>query len=151
MDDIRVFIQYGMLTDEKFYQRAAKFYLFKNTEGKCFTFDEYKEHITATQTDKEKNLISILQIKQVSICLLLLQKTEAMMCWKWTGQLDSHFINLVERKFENSRFSRVDSDTIDKLINKEEAQVSKLSKEQEEALKPVFKITGCERKIYRDV
>ena len=138
-DDIRVFIQYGMLTDEKFYERAAKFYLFKNTEGKCFTFDEYKEHITAAQTDKEKQLIYLYTSdKTGQHTFVASAKDRGYDVLEMDGQLDSHFINLVERKFENSHFTRVDGDTIDKLIKKDESQVSKLSKEQEETLKPVF-------------
>lgn len=138
-DDIRVFIQYGMLTDEKFYERAAKFYLFKNTEGKCFTFDEYKEQIKAAQTDKDKNLIYLYTTdKTAQHTFVEAAKERAYDVLEMDGQLDSHFINLVERKFENSHFTRVDGDTVDKLIKKEEAQVSKLSKEQQDELKPVF-------------
>ncbi|MCG3166382.1 MAG: Chaperone protein HtpG [Bacteroidia bacterium] len=138
-DDIRVFIQYGMLTDEKFYERAAKFYLFKNTEGKCFTFDEYKEYIKAAQTDKDKNLIYLYTSDKVAQhTFVSAAKDRGYDVLELDGQLDSHFINLVERKFENSHFTRVDGDTIDKLIKKDEAQVSKLTKEQEESLKPVF-------------
>ena len=138
-DDIRVFIQYGMLTDEKFYERAAKFYLFKNTDGKCFTFDEYKEHIKAAQTDKDKNLIYLYTSdKTAQHTFVETAKQRGYDVLDMDGQLDSHFINLVERKFENSHFTRVDGDTIDKLIKKDEAQVSKLTNEQQDALKPVF-------------
>ncbi|MGE3826003.1 MAG: molecular chaperone HtpG, partial [Bacteroidia bacterium] len=147
-DDIRVFIQYGMLTDEKFYERAAKFYLFKNTDGICFTFDEYKEHISAAQTDKEKQLIYLYTSdKTAQHTFVASAKDRGYDVLEMDGQLDSHFINLVERKFENSRFSRVDGDTIDKLINKEKAQVSKLSKEQEEILKPVFESQVAKEKF----
>lgn len=138
-DDIRVFIQYGMLTDEKFYDRAAKFYLFKNTKGKFFTFDEYKEHIKAAQTDKDKNLIYLYTSdKTAQHTFVASANDRGYDVLEMDGQLDSHFINLVERKFENSHFTRVDGDTIDKLIKKDDAQVSKLTKEDEEVLKPVF-------------
>ncbi len=147
-DDIRVFIQYGMLTDEKFYDRAAKFYLFKNTEGKCFTFDEYKELIMAAQSDKDKNLIYLYTTdKTAQHTFVASAKDRGYDVLEMDGQLDSHFINIVERKFENSHFTRVDGDTIDKLIKKEESQVSKLSKEQEEALKPVFEAQVTKEKF----
>lgn len=138
-DDIRVFIQYGMLTDEKFYERAAKFYLFKNTENKFFTFEEYKEHIKPAQTDKDKNLVYLYTSdKTAQHVFVTSAKDRGYDVLEMDGQLDSHFINLLERKFENSHFTRVDADTIDKLVKKEDAQVSKLSKEQEETLKPLF-------------
>ena len=147
-DDIRVFIQYGILTDEKFYERAAKFYLFKNTDGKFFTFDEYKEHIKAAQTDKDKNLIYLYTSdKTGQHTFVASAKDRGYDVLDMDGQLDSHFINLVERKFENSHFTRVDGETIDKLIKKDEAQVSKLTQEQQDSLKPVIESQVAKEKF----
>ncbi len=138
-DDIKVFIQYGMISDEKFYERAEKFYLFKNTEGKFFTLEEYKKHIKSEQTDKDKKLIYIYtnnpdehhayiaQAKERGYDILLMD-----------GVLDTHFINKIEQKLSDSSFIRVDAETADKLIKKQDELPSKLSKEDEEKLKKVI-------------
>ncbi|MEZ5173833.1 MAG: molecular chaperone HtpG [Bacteroidia bacterium] len=137
-DDIRVFIQYGMLSDEKFSERAMKFNLFRNTEGKYFTKEEYAEHIKTAQTDKDENLIwlyctntdeqhsFISAAKERGYDILVLDNV-----------LDAHFINMLESKLEKTRFVRVDSDTVDKLIAREEDQPSKLSEEEQNKLKPI--------------
>ncbi|MCX6232061.1 MAG: molecular chaperone HtpG [Bacteroidetes bacterium] len=138
-DDIKVFIEYGMITDEKFAERAEKFCLFKNTEGSYFTLEDYKEKIKDLQTDKNKKTVYlytnnvddqhsyIQQAKEKGYDVLVMD-----------GVLDSHFINLMERKFEQSSFVRVDADTIDKLIKKEDEIPSKLSEAEKEKLKPIF-------------
>lgn len=138
-DDIKIFIQYGMLSDEKFYDRATKFWLFKNTDGKYFTMDEYKAHIEASQKDKDDKLIYLYtsdvegqhnyidSAKEKGYDVLVMD-----------SPLDSHFVNQMEQKLENSSFARVDADTIDKLINKDEEAPSKLSDEEKEKLKPIF-------------
>lgn len=138
-DDIKIFIQYGMLSDDKFYERAAKFWLFKNTEGKYFTIEEYKEHITAGQTDKDSKLVYLYTndaVAQHAYIDIAIEKGYDVL--QMDSPLDSHFVNQLERKFENSTFARVDADIIDRLINKDEEVPSKLSDEEKEKLKPIF-------------
>lgn len=138
-DDIKVFIQYGMISETKFYDRAEKFYLFKNLGGKYFTFDEYKSHIKDSQTDKDKNLIHLYtsnRDEQHSFIASVEAKGYDVLVMD--GVLDNHFINSIESKLEKSRFARVDADVVEKLIAKDEVMPSKLSDEQKESLKPVF-------------
>ena len=138
-DDIKVFIQYGMVTDEKFYDRAAKFYLFKNTENKYFTYEEYRNHIITLQKDKSDMLIYLYTSDIQSQHTYIQNATErGYDVLLMDGVLDTHFINNVEQKFEKSRFSRVDAETVDKLIEKDEPTPSKLSAEQEKNLKELF-------------
>lgn len=138
-DDIRVFIQYGMITEDKFFDRAQKFLLYKNTEGKYFTADEYEKHIKKQQTDKDKNMI-ILYTSDMEDQHSYIEaaREKAYDVLVFDGVLDSHFINTMEQKESNTRFTRVDSDTIDKLINKEENIPSKLDDAQKDQLKPVI-------------
>jgi len=138
-DDIKVFIQYGCVTDEKFYDRAKSFYLLKNIENKYFTLDEYKTHIEALQKDKEENLI-YLYASDVDSQHVYIQaaKERGYDILLLDGFLDTHFINMLEQKLEKSRFTRVDADIIDKLIQKDEVQVSKLSEEEAKKLKELF-------------
>ncbi|HAP69613.1 MAG TPA: molecular chaperone HtpG, partial [Flavobacteriales bacterium] len=138
-DDIKIFIQYGMLSDEKFNERASKFWLFKNTEGKYFTMEEYKEHITAAQTDKDNKLVYLYTndpVGQHSYINSAVDKSYDVLVMD--SPLDSHFVNQLEQKLENSTFARVDADIVDKLINKDEEVPSKLSDEEKEKLKPIF-------------
>jgi len=138
-DDIKVFIEYGIISEANFYDRAKKFCLFKNTDGKYFTFEEFEKHITPAQKDKNGNLIYlyasnlqeqysyILSVKERGYDVLLLD-----------GIIEPHFINTLEQKFEKSHFTRVDSDTVDKLIKKEDTQLSKLNEEQQKSLKELM-------------
>ena len=138
-DDLKLFIEYGMLTDEKFYERAEKFALFKNVDGKYFTFDEYKSLISENQKDKNGDLIYlyatnvneqysyIQQAKDKGYDVLLMD-----------GQLDMHLISQLEHKWEKTRFVRVDSDVIDKLIQKEEIEKVPLTDTQREMLTIAF-------------
>ncbi len=138
-DDIKIFIQYGMLSDDKFNERASKFWLFKNTDGKYFTMEEYKEHITAAQTDKENKLVYLYTndpVGQHSYINSATDKSYDVLVMD--SPLDSHFVNQLEQKLENSTFARVDADTIEKLVNKGEEVPSKLSDEEKEKLKPIF-------------
>jgi molecular chaperone HtpG len=138
-DDIKVFIQYGCVTDEKFYDRAKSFYLLKNIDSKYFTFDEYKTKIEALQKDKEENLIYLyaadVDVQHVYINAAKERGYDVL--W-FDGFLDTHFINMLEQKLEKARFTRVDADVIDKLIEKNEMQVSKLSEEETKKLKEIF-------------
>ncbi|NOX86705.1 MAG: molecular chaperone HtpG [Chlorobi bacterium] len=138
-DDIKIFIEYGMISEPKFYEKAEKFALFKNTDGKYFTFEEYKKHIEKTQTDKDKKLIYLYATNvEEQYSYIEAAKERGYDVLLMDGVLDSHFINHLEQKFENAHFARVDSDTIDKLIKKEEETPSKLDDKQKEQLKAVF-------------
>ena len=139
-DSLKLFIQYGMLTDEKFYDRAVKFALFKDVEGKYFTFEEYKNLIKDNQTDKEGNLIYLYTTnKDEQYSYIQAAKDKGYSVLDMDGQLDVHLIGQLEQKFEKSRFVRVDSDTIDNLIRKEDANKVTLSEEQKTAMQEVFK------------
>ena len=138
--DLSMFVAYGMLSEPKFYDKAIKFNLFTNTEGKNFTWDEYKEVIKETQTDKDKNLICLYTSDvEGQYTFVEAAKAKGYDVLVMDGQLDSHFINHLETKLENTKFTRVDADVIDKLISKEDGAESKLSGEQEKDLTSVFK------------
>lgn len=139
-DDIKVFIQYGMITEEKFYDRAQKIYLFKNVEGKYFTFDDYKEKIKGNQTDKDKKLIYLYATDKDEQHSYIQAATErGYDVLLMDGVLDNHFINHIEQKFDKAGFIRVDADTIEKLIRKSDDDApSKLDDKQKEAIKPFF-------------
>lgn len=135
-DDIKIFIQYGMISETKFYERAEKFTLLKNTDGKFFTFEEYKEHIKENQTDKDKKLVYLYTTDEDEQYSYIQQaKEKGYDVLVMNTPIDSHFINQLEQKFENSSFARVDADVIDKLIHKEDNKVSKLSEDEEKKLK----------------
>lgn len=139
-DDLKLFIQYGMITEEKFYDKASSFALLKNADGKYFTFEEYEKIIKENQTDKNKTLVYLYaNNKEEQYSFIDSAKARGYDVLLMDGQLDTHFINHLEQKFTGSRFVRVDSDTIDKLIQKEESIESKLSQEQQRELTPVFK------------
>ena len=138
-DSLKVFIEYGMLTDEKFYDRAQKFCLLKNTDGKAFTFEEYKTLISSNQTDKEGNLIYLYannKDEQYSYISIATDKGYDVLLFD--GQLDVHMASFLEQKFEKSRFIRVDSDTIDNLIQKEDSKEVTLTDKQKEELNEAF-------------
>ncbi len=138
-DSLRLFIIYGMLSDEKFYERAEKFVLFKNTENKFFTFEEYKTLIKENQTDKEDNLIYLYAndaVEQHSYIQAARDKGYDVLLMD--GQLDIHWVGQLEQKFEKSRFVRVDSDVVEKLIRKNDEPKVELNDQQREALTTVF-------------
>jgi molecular chaperone HtpG len=138
-DDIKIFIQYGMITDEKFYERAAKFFLFKNVEGKYFTFEEYRNHIETLQKDKHESLIYLYSTNEkAQYTYIQSAKDKGYDVLLMDGMLDAHFINAIESKFEKSRFNRVDADIIDKLIEKEELMPSKLTEEEQKGVIALF-------------
>ncbi|TVR72176.1 MAG: molecular chaperone HtpG [Marinilabiliales bacterium] len=139
-DDLKVFIEYGMLTDEKFYERAEKFTLLKNTGNKYFTFAEYEKMIRENQTDKHKNLIYLYATdKEKQYSFIEAARARGYDVLLMEGQLDTHFINHLETKFQNSRFVRVDADVTDKLIQKDDQADSRLSADQQNDLAVVFK------------
>lgn len=138
-DDLKLFIEFGMISEEKFYDRAKDFALLKNTEGKYFTLDEYQKLIKENQTDKHKNLVYLYATdkdKQYSYIEKANKKGYDVLLME--GQLDTHFLNHLEQKLDNSRFVRVDADVVEKLIQKEETHESKLTPEQQRELIPVF-------------
>ena len=138
-DDIKVFIEYGCVTDEKFFERAKSFILFKNIEGKYFTMDEYRTHIETLQ--KDKNDITVyLYAHDTATQHVYIQaaKERGYDILLMDGFLDTHFINLLEQKLEKCRFARVDADTIDRLIEKDEPTPAKLSDDEQKTLKEVF-------------
>lgn len=138
-DDISVFVKYGMISDEKFYDKAKEFVLLKNTESKYFTLKEYEEKVKPNQTDKDKNVIYLYTSdtgKQDSF--IQAARNRAYDVLLLGGVLDSHFINHLEQKLEKTQLRRVDSDTVDKLIAKDESIASVLSKEEEESVKGIF-------------
>jgi molecular chaperone HtpG len=137
-DNISVFIQYGMLSDEKFYERAEKFTLLKSTTGEYYTPEEYKEKVTAAQTDKDGKLVYLYtHDTELHHSLIEGAKDKGYDVLVMDSPLSSHFIQKLEQKAGVS-FSRVDADTLDKLIVKDEEIPSKLSDAEKETLKPVF-------------
>lgn len=141
-DDIKVFIQYGIISDEKFYERAMKFFLFKNIEGKFYTTEDYRTKIKTDQTDKEGKLIYLYTTNKTDQHSYIdIARERGYDVLEMEGILDNHFINHIEYKLEKSGFVRVDSDTIDKLIKKEEALPSKLDDKEKEIIKPLFEKT----------
>ena len=137
-DDINVFIQYGVLTDEKFNEKAKAFSLFKNTKDEYFTFEEYKEKVKAAQTDKNEKLVFLYtHDKEEHHALIKTANDKGYDVLILDGPLSSHYIQKIEGELEVS-FARVDADTLDKIIAKEEDIPSKLDKEQEDSLTPLF-------------
>lgn len=138
-DDLKIFIQYGMLTDEKFAERANSIFLLKNTEGKYFTYEEYQNLIKAEQTDKDKKLVFLYATDvHEQYTYIEAAKSRGYDVLLMDGQLDTHFINHLEQKTPDHRFVRVDSDVIDKLIPKSETKDVAWSYEEQENLRAVF-------------
>ena len=139
-DDLKMFIYYGMLTDEKFYEKALKFVLFKNVDDKYFTFDEYKELIKENQKDKNGSLVFIYATdKDEQFTFINAAKNKGYDVLLLDGQLDVHFINHLETKESGIRFVRVDSDTVDNLIDKDENKEADLNENEKEKLITVFR------------
>ena len=138
-DDLKLFIEYGMLSDEKFSDRAEKFALLKNVDGKYFTLTEYEELIKEKQTDKNKSLVYLYATdRDEQFSYIEAAKAKGYDVLQMDGQLDTHFLNHMETKLKDSRFARVDSEIVEKLIEKDEARESKLTSVQESDLTPVF-------------
>ncbi len=151
-DSLKLFIDYGMITEEKFYEKASKFALLKNTDDKYFTFEEYEKLIKDNQTDRNKTLVYLYSTNKTDQYTYIEKaKSRGYDVLHLDGQLDVHLINHLESKFKDSRFVRVDSDVIDKLIQKEEKKESRLSREQEEDLKSVFNLKVNSKEIYNVV
>ena len=139
-DSLKLFIEYGMLSDEKFYDRAKKYALVKNLEGKYFTLDEYKTLIEGNQTDKDGNLIYLYaNNKDDQYTFIDAAKEKGYDVLIMDGQLDVHWVGLLEQKIEKSRFIRVDSDTVENIIVKEETAAVDMTEKQKENLEEVVK------------
>ena len=139
-DDLKLFINYGMLSQEDFYDRAKDFALFKDVDGKYFTFEEYKTLIKDNQTDKDGNLVYLYaNNKEEQYSYIEAAKEKGYSVLIMDGQLDTPMVNMLEQKLEKSRFTRVDSDIIDRLIVKEDAKKTELTKEQTDNLSQVFR------------
>ena len=138
-DNLKLFIEYGMLSDEKFCERAMKFCLLKNTEGKYFSIEDYKKEIEENQTDKEKKVVFLYATNEDSqYSFIQAAKAKGYDVLLMDCQLDSHFVNLLEAKVENAKFARVDSDSIDNLIAKEEKIKPEMSESEQEDLSVIF-------------
>jgi molecular chaperone HtpG len=138
-DALRIFIVYGMLTDEKFYDRAKEFALLKNIDGKFFTFDEYKELIKTEQTDKDGNLIYLYANNaHEQHTYIEAAKAKGYDVLLMDGQLDAHWLSQLEQKNDKSRYVRVDADVVEKLIRKADAPKVTLTAEQQDALTNIF-------------
>ena len=139
-NDLKIFIHYGMLTEEDFYDKASKFALLQDTDGNKYTYEEYKNLISAEQTDKEGNLIYLYSNdKEKEYAFIDNAKNKGYNVLMMDGQLDVALISLLERKFEKSRFTRVDSDIIENIIVKEEQKFSALGEKERDVLTGIFK------------
>jgi len=139
-DDLKLFINYGILSEENFYDRAKDFALMKDTEGKYFTFDEYKTLIEANQKDKNDQLVYLYATdKEEQYSYIKAAQDKGYSVLLLDGQLDVPTIQTLEQKFEKSHFTRVDSDIIDRLIVKDDAKKSQLSEAQSDNLSAVFR------------
>ena len=139
-DDLKLFINYGILSEENFYDRAKDFALMKDTEGKYFTFDEYKTPIEASQKDKDDMLVYLYATdKEEQYSYIKAAQDKGYSVLLLDGQLDVPTIQTLEQKFEKSRFTRVDSDIIDRLIVKSDAPKSDLSEDESDNLSAVFR------------
>lgn len=139
-DDLKIFINYGMLTQEDFYEKANKFALLKDTDGKYYTYEEYQSLIKDNQTDKDGNLIYLYSNNMdEQYSYIDAAKNRGYNILLMDGQLDVAMISMLEQKFEKSRFTRVDSDVIDRLIAKEEHKETNLESNQREILSSVFR------------
>ena len=138
-DDLKIFIQYGILTDEKFAEKAQEFMLLKSTEGKYFTAKEYVELVKENQTDKNDDIILLYVDDAVDKHSFVEgAKAKGYEVLEMNGPLDNHYINYYESKNQNVRFVRVDSDVVEKLIQKKEQMSMSLTEAQQDLMRPVF-------------
>ncbi|HCF81237.1 MAG TPA: molecular chaperone HtpG, partial [Porphyromonadaceae bacterium] len=134
-DSLKIFVEYGMLTEERFYDRASKFALLKNTDNKYFTLDEYKALTESSQTDKNSTLVYLYaNNKEDQYTFIDAAKGKGYDVLMMDGQLDVHWLGLLEQKLEKTRFVRVDSDTVEHIIEKDEKTSVELSDKEKENL-----------------
>jgi len=138
-DDIKVFIEYGIISQPEFYERARKFCLLKNVDNKYFTFEEYEKLIKTVQKDKEGNLIYIYATnREEQFSFIESVKERGYDVLLLDGIIDAHFINTLEQKLDKARFTRVDADTVEKLVHKEDNLPSRLSEDQQKSMKEMI-------------
>ena len=139
-DDLKLFVEYGCLSDEKFYEKAQKFYLLKNTDGKYFTLEEYEKVIKENQIDKDKKIVHLYtNDAEEQYSFIEAAKGKGYDVLLMDGHLDSHFVNHLESKMMDLRFARVDADVVERLIPKGDIEESKLTQEQKDNLTIVFR------------
>ncbi len=139
-DNLKLFIEYGMLSDEKFCERALKFALLKNTEGKYFSFDEYKTAVSEAQTDKDKKLVYLYATNvEDQFSYIQAAKDKGYDVLLMDCELDSHYVNLLEQKLADTRFARVDSDAVENLIPKEDKVKLEMKEDERYDLENLFK------------
>ena len=139
-DNLKLFIEYGMLSDEKFCERALKFVLLKNTDGKYFSLDEYKTAVEPMQTDKDKKLVWLYATDtEKQYTFIEAAKNKGYDVLHLDCELDAHFVNLLEQKLKDTRFARVDSDAIDRLIPKEDRKAPEMKEDERYDLENLFK------------
>ena len=139
-DNLKLFIEYGMLSDEKFCERALKFALLKNTDGKYFSFDEYKEAVSAAQTDKDKKRVYLYATKaDEQYAYIQAAKDKGYDVLLMDCELDAHYVNLLEQKLTDTRFARVDSDAVENLIPKEDKIKPEMKEDERYDLENLFK------------
>ncbi len=137
-DDVKIFVQYGMVSDEKFYEKAEKFALVKNTQNKAFTLEEYNAHVKANQTDKDNKVVYLYSTNvEEQFSYIDSAKNRGYDVLVMDSPIDAHLINYLESKLTDVQFVRVDSDTVEKLIKKDDAQVSKLTADEQGKIKPI--------------
>lgn len=138
-ESLNLFVKYGIIADEKFYDKAKDFTLLENVDGKLFTFEEYKKLIETNQTDKDGSVVHIYSSDQnQQDGYIQSAKNKAYDILKFDGPLDNHLINTLEMKLEKTKWKRVDADIVDKLVEKDEKSESVLSKDDEEKVKKIF-------------
>jgi molecular chaperone HtpG len=141
-DDIKIFVQYGVISDEKFYEKAVKFSLVKTTDNTYHTFEEFEAKVKPLQTDKDKKLIYLYATNIAEQHAYIdAAKSRGYEVLLMDTMLDPHYINHLETKLKDISFVRVDADTVDKLINKEENTISKLSEDQQKLIQPIIEET----------
>ena len=139
-DNLKLFIEYGMLSDEKFCERALKFALLKNTDGKYFSFEEYKEAVKGNQEDKDKKLVYLYATKaEEQYAYIQAAKDKGYDVLLMDCELDSHYVNLLEQKLTDTRFARVDSDAVENLIPKEDRIKPEMKEDERYDLENLFK------------
>ena len=139
-DNLKLFIEYGMLSDEKFCERALKFALFKNTDGKYFAFDDYRKAIEGEQTDKDKKVVYLYATNvDEQYSYIEAAKNKGYDVLLMDCELDAHYVNMLEQKIPDSRFARVDSDSADNLIVKEDKPKPQMADLDKEDLNTMFK------------
>uniref|UniRef100_UPI003216E763 molecular chaperone HtpG n=1 Tax=uncultured Draconibacterium sp. TaxID=1573823 RepID=UPI003216E763 len=148
-DDLKIFIEYGMLTEEKFYDRALKFFMLKNTESKYFTWEEYEKLVKDNQTDKDQNTIYLYATNvEEQFTFVEAAKNKGYDVIVLDDVLAPHLINKLEQKYTDKRFVRVDSDVVENLIKKDDTTKEELTWEQKQELSPIFQSVCPENKDY---